>query len=136
MKKRTTVAATSAVLILLWTYAAASKFIDYDQSRREMLNQIFPRSVSEVLAWAVPSIELVVATLLLLPKTLKTGLYASVILLVIFTGYIGLIMVNTFGRIPCSCGGILEEMTWGQHLAFNLVLLLLTSTALALSKPS
>ncbi|WP_407637169.1 MauE/DoxX family redox-associated membrane protein [Daejeonella oryzae] len=58
------------------------------------------------------------------------GLNFSLFLLIQFTIYIILIMLNVFGRIPCSCGGILEEMSWGQHLVFNLFFLLLTIIAI------
>ncbi|MGB4401179.1 MAG: MauE/DoxX family redox-associated membrane protein [Daejeonella sp.] len=49
------------LLILLWTYAAASKLADYETSRGEMLNQALPEWLEENLVWGVPMIELFAA---------------------------------------------------------------------------
>jgi len=32
-------------------------------------------------------------------------------------------MLKVFDRIPCSCGGIIAKLSWGQHLVFNLIFL-------------
>ncbi|MEO8794260.1 MAG: MauE/DoxX family redox-associated membrane protein [Daejeonella sp.] len=125
-KSDTTTSIIRAALILLWTYAAMSKLLDYNQSRTRMLEQVFPVSVSEILVWVVPVAELITAALLLFKKTRLSGLNASLFLLLQFTSYIILVMSGLFGRISCYCGGILEKMTWGQHLYFNLVFLTLT----------
>jgi putative oxidoreductase len=118
------------MLILMWSYAAASKLLDFETSRSQMLNQVFPHFIGNILVWAVPLAELITAGLLLFIKTRTAGFYVSLILLLQFTIYISLLMLNVFGRIPCSCGGILEKMSWGQHLVFNLVFILLTLIAL------
>ena len=120
----------SSLLILLWTYAALSKLIDFGHTRTQMLNQVFPASIAETLVWMVPASELAAACLLLLPKTRKAGLYLSLFLLLQFTLYIILVMTNIFGRVPCSCGGVISSMSWGQHLIFNLFFLALTLVAI------
>jgi putative oxidoreductase len=119
-----------SLLIFLWVYAALSKLINFEQSRNQMLQQVFPAGLSELLAWAVPVVELSTAGLLIFKKTQRAGLYISLFLLLHFTIYICVVMLNVFGRIPCSCGGILEKMSWGQHLVFNLFFLFLTLIAL------
>lgn len=98
-----------------------------------MLNQVFSKSIANILVWAVPFIELLAGGLLIFLKTRLAGLYASLLLLMSFTVYIGLVMINVFGRIPCSCGGILNHLNWEQHLTFNLAFMLLTSTAILFS---
>lgn len=115
----------SCMLILLWVYAAVSKLISYEQSRMQMMNQVFPASINGVLLWAVPFTELLISGLLLFPGTRKVGLFLSAILLFLFSGYVLLVMLNVFGRIPCSCGGVISKLNWEQHLVFNLVFLLL-----------
>jgi putative oxidoreductase len=130
MNKGKIISTISFLLILLWVYAAASKLINFDQSRTQMLEQVFPAGFSEILAYAVPLAELGTSALLIFPKTSTAGLNASLFLLIQFTIYIGLVMLNAFGQIPCSCGGIMEKMSWGQHLVFNLFFLFLTLIAL------
>jgi len=52
------------------------------------------------------------------------GLYASFSLMVMFTAYI--IAITKFSDyIPCSCGGVLQNMSWNQHLIFNIGFILL-----------
>lgn len=123
----------TAALIFLWVYAAVSKLINYEQSRSQMLNQVFPVAIAKSLVWAVPFTELLISVLLSFLKTRLYGLYGSLILLISFTLYIGLVMNRVFDRIPCSCGGILNKMSWEQHLIFNIVFMILTITAILLS---
>ena len=118
------------LLILLWVYAAASKLLDYETSRSQMVSQVFPVWISHILVWAVPVVELATAGLLLISQTRRAGLYASMFLLSAFTFYIALILTGLFGPIPCSCGGVLEQLTWSQHLLFNLLFLALTLVAI------
>mgnify|MGYP001346109640 CR=1 FL=1 len=39
--------------------------------------------------------------------------------------------------VPCSCGGVLLQMSWQQHLVFNIVasLLALAGITLSVTKP-
>jgi len=123
----------TCLLILLWVYAAMSKLLNYEQSRSQMLNQVFTQTTAKLLVWAVPFTELLLGVLLSFLKTRLIGLYGSLVMLVGFTIYIGLVMNNTFGRIPCSCGGVLNKMNWEQHLVFNIVFVILTISAILLS---
>ncbi|MDO3641253.1 MauE/DoxX family redox-associated membrane protein [Mucilaginibacter sp. L3T2-6] len=109
----------SAALVLLYAYAAGSKLADVAAFRRELHRQPFPPGVADVLLYLLPAAELAVAALLLFGRTLRTGLQASLVLLVLFTGYILLAMLGYWEQVPCSCGGIISHLTWGQHLAFN-----------------
>lgn len=118
------------LLIVLWVYAAISKLIDFDQNRNAMLQQVFPVFIAEILAWAVPLTELAAASLLVASTTRVAGLYISFSLLLLFSIYILTVVIGYFGRVPCSCGGILEEMSWGQHLAFNILFIFLNFLAL------
>ena len=116
----------TTLLIILWVYASVSKLIDFERTQSEMLNQVFPIYIAYILAGAVPAGELITAVLLLFEKTRFMGLIASAILLISFTVYIVLVLNKVFGWIPCSCGGILNQLGWGQHLAFNIGFIFLT----------
>jgi len=118
------------LLIILWVYASISKLFDYEASRTEMLGQVFPAAFSEFLVWAVPFTELSAAGLLIVSQTRKIGLYLSLLMLFGFSVYIITVLLNVFGRIPCSCGGILERMSWTEHLLFNVFFIVLTLIAL------
>lgn len=133
MKKEIMIKAVSFLLIFLWTYAAASKLINYGQSRGQMMNQVFPVFISKFLVWSVPVTELLLVALLISRRWRVPGLLFSCLLLVLFTLYILLVMSNAFGRIPCSCGGIISKLSWGQHLIFNLVFLILALAGFIMS---
>jgi hypothetical protein len=48
-----------------------------------------------------------------------------------FTGYI--IAITRFSdNVPCSCGGVLQTMSWNQHMVFNIVFILLALTGVFL----
>lgn len=110
----------SLLLIILWSYAAVSKLSNMEKSRMEMLNQVFPAWMAEVLVWLVPLVELALAGLLLFRRTRGRALLGSFLLLIAFSAYVGLLMTGIFGRVPCSCGGILRAMPYEAHLVFNL----------------
>lgn len=46
-----------------------------------------------------------------------------------FTTYIYVIL-NYSSFTPCSCGGVLEKMSWTEHLLFNIVFILLSGLAI------
>ncbi len=120
------------LLILLWTYAAASKLADYETSRGEMLNQALPQWLEEILVWGIPMIELFTAGLLTFRKTRFYGTVISLFLLIIFTGYIAMVKLNYFDYVPCSCGGVIGSLSWEQHFVFNLFFVVLAATGLVL----
>jgi hypothetical protein len=72
------------------------------------------------LAILVPAVELGLVISLIIPRTRLLGLYGCFCLMVMFTTYI--IIILRFSQfIPCSCGGILQNMSWAEHLVFNVV---------------
>ncbi|SFH05190.1 MauE/DoxX family redox-associated membrane protein [Pedobacter insulae] len=132
MKKETILKFISGLIAALFFYAAFSKLIDYDKSVGEMRNQIFSATIANLLTWLIPTIEVTLTFLLLFPNTRKIALWASLFLLSAFTLYIGVVMTGVFGRIPCSCGGILKNMSYGTHLIFNLFFVSLAVLGLAI----
>jgi len=115
------------LLILLWAYAASSKLMDFRMFELEMHRQVLFPFVKKLLAYLLPSAEIIIVFLLLFKSSYITGLYLSLIMLLAFTIYTGLAVVNAFGEIPCSCGGILNKMGWRSHFIFNIIFLLLTA---------
>ena len=110
----------SLPLIMLFAYTASSKVQAPDAFYKALLNQPLPPALSSQLVWALPLLELGAAGLLLYPPFRRWGFALSSLLLLGFTGYILLILLNAFGYVPCACGGILEQLSWEQHLLVNL----------------
>ena len=132
MKKENILKTICGLVAALFFYAALSKLTDYDKSVGEMRNQIFSATIANALTWLIPTIEIMLTLLLLFPNTRKIALWASLLLLTAFTLYIAIVMTGVFGRIPCSCGGILKNMGYGMHLIFNLFFVLLALLGLAI----
>lgn len=120
--------------ILLFTYAATSKVLDFQNFRIQLGQSPLLSAFADSTAIAVPAVEGVLVFLLLFRKSRMIGLYGSFALMTMFTAYI-VIILNFSSFTPCSCGGILEKMSWTQHLVFNIVFVLLSGMAIALSTP-
>lgn len=108
-----------ALFILLFTYAAASKMLAADRFRGQLHLQPFSPALADLLVYALPFSELTAVFLLFFTPTRKYGLILATAMMAVFTGYISLIMLHYWGKTPCSCGGILQNMSWTTHLVFN-----------------
>ena len=124
----------AALLAGLFAYAALSKLLNYGQSRREMLNQVFPSEMALTLTWLIPILELLLTAMLLRAGIRKLSFLFSLVLLSMFSIYIAVSMNGVFGRIPCSCGGLLGQMSYGIHLVFNLFFILISWLGLMASQ--
>lgn len=123
------------LLILLFTYAASSKLLDIERFRAQLYLQPFSQGLSDLLVYTLPAIEIITALMLCLERFRLAGLLLTVALMAIFTGYISMALLHYWGNVPCSCGGILEHMSWSVHLAFNWAFLIAGITAIALHMP-
>ncbi|WP_186758552.1 MauE/DoxX family redox-associated membrane protein [Echinicola salinicaeni] len=107
------------IFILLWTYTGLEKLINWEATYKAFHNQPFPPELTEILAYSIPVTELLLVLILLIPQSRKLGLLLSTLLMTVFTTYIGLVWVGAFPRIPCTCAGFIESMSWEGHLIFN-----------------
>lgn len=130
--KKTIIEVISLLLVILWVYAGLSKLLDYETSRFQLGRSPFLEHFAGIVAWAIPVSEILVAIGLLIPRTRLASLYASFALMLMFTGYIYLILNHSY-YIPCSCGGVLSGMDWYTHLWFNIGFTTLALTAIILS---
>jgi putative oxidoreductase len=112
-----------SLLILLFVYAGGSKFADFDLFRSQMSNQPFPHWAGGILVYLVPVSEIVTAVLLFFDKTARRGLAWSAGIMLAFSIYTAIVLMHFFHYIPCSCGGVIQKLSWPQHLVFNLFFL-------------
>jgi hypothetical protein len=106
--------------VLLFVYAGSSKLIATDKFLAQIRNAPYIGPYAPVVVYAIPILEWVIALLLLWPRTRLWGFRLFTGLMVVFTVYIGLI-ITVAPHIPCSCGGVLEQLGWGDHLVLNLI---------------
>jgi hypothetical protein len=121
------------ICVFLFVYTAYSKLMDHDRFLKG-LTRVHPISGFAVyLSWFVPIAEITVSTLLIIPKTIRFGLYSFTALMIIFTSYI-ISMLLWAEKLPCHCGGVIEKLSWVQHVWFNLAFIAIAIFALWLSK--
>jgi len=131
MKRNLIIEIISSLLILLFVYTAISKLLDYTSFKNVLHWSPFIRGKAPIVALALPITEGLVSILLFIPRTRLWGFYSSVALMSVFTLYLAY-MINFTPKLPCSCGGVLKQMTWNQHLIFNIFFLALSATGLML----
>lgn len=118
------------LLVILFLYTAVSKFVDFKGFTNDLNNQPFPNSFTPVLRWLIPITEITIVLTQLFEKTRLLGLYASFVLMSLFTIYTALVLFHVFDYVPCSCGGVIEHLSWPQHLVFNLIFVGMTIIAI------
>ena len=122
----------SYLYVLLFVYAAISKLLDFENFHVQLSQSPLLSAFSSWIAVLVPIAELLTAILLITSRFRLWGLYFSLILMEMFTVYI-FIILHFSSFIPCSCGGVLEKMSWNVHLLFNLTFIILAVLTILLS---
>lgn len=114
----------TTLFVFLFVYTAVSKLLDFDPIKIRAGFVPVLRPYAAIIGIVVPIVELLTVLLLVSRQTQLSGLIVSLVLMVVFTGYIGW-MLFLEGELPCSCGGVISRMTWPQHFWFNVVFILL-----------
>lgn len=117
---------------MLFVYAAVSKLLDFENFQVQLGQSPLLSVYASFVSWIVPTLELLIAFLLFIPKLRDYGLYSCLCLMTMFTVYI-YIVLHYSSFVPCSCGGILEKMSWNVHLVFNIFFVGLAVLAICLS---
>lgn len=116
------------LMALVFLYAGVSKLFDLNKFNYQLAKSpLIPYGYSENVGWTVILIELVIVYLVY-KSNIKLSLFLSFTMMLFFTLYIGYLLYFSY-YIPCSCGGILGNLSWTDHLIFNSVLTLLSGWA-------
>lgn len=108
----------AALFVLLFLYTAIIKLQLIDIFIFTIQYNPILKPYAYVVGWLVPITELLISLALIIPITRRAAVVSATLLMVIFTAYVGY-MLATFSSLPCSCGGIIETMSWKDHLFFN-----------------
>jgi len=106
------------LLVVLFIYAAVIKVLEFSKFTVQVSQSPILRPVAQIVPFLVPASEVVISIMLITTRWKLIGLYAAYALMLAFTLYI-IAVLNFSEYVPCSCGGVLENMTWTQHLIFN-----------------
>lgn len=133
MKKESAIRIFSSLLILLFTYAGLSKLTEHAVFSAQLRDFPIPGSYANFLSLFIPITELLTACLLFFASTHLYGLYASLVLLLLFTGFLTFMLLFD-KNLPCSCGGIISRLSWKQHIVFNLIFIIISITGIVLRR--
>lgn len=113
---------SAMLLVLLFGYAAASKFAEYQRFVDQMQLAPLPlmKTMAPFLGWVVPLSEIVIVILLFSERHRNKALLLSFLLLLAFQIYIAVMLLSGLD-LPCTCGGLISKLQWRQHLVFNAV---------------
>src|SRR5690606_31435074 len=112
--------------IILFVYAAVSKLTDFENFQVQIAQSPLLSAFATPIANGVVLGELAIALMLCFSKSRTLGLYLFLGFMTAFTVYIFLIL-NYSPFVPCSCGGVLEDLGWWEHLWFNIIITLLAT---------
>jgi len=132
MKRDSIIDICVVLLLALFAYAGVVKLLD-DRFIASINETPILSSHAKLYTILIPGSELFVCLLLLIPRTKLLGLYGSLILMLLFTGYIGSFLLFPAKR-PCVCGGILSQMGWTEHFIFNIMFTLIALTGVILER--
>lgn len=132
-KRNLAIEIISSLLILLFVYTAISKLMVLSTFEYTLTKSPLLEWAAGPLSVGVPVLELIIAVLLLVPRTRLTGLYLYTGLMLMFTLWIGYLLTIASHR-PCSCGGVLKYLTWKEHFFFNLGVTGLAIVAIVLER--
>lgn len=124
-----------ALMVLLFAYTSVSKIVEHDTFQFQLSRAPYIGLMAEFVSLALPLLEIAVVVLLVWKKTRLIGLWASLLMMLLFTGYVGLMLLSGL-HLPCTCGGVIQKLSWPQHLVFNMVFTIVAIAGIVLTKRS
>lgn len=123
----------AALFIFLFAYTAINKLVKLDEFKHVLSNADYIGKNAGFVSWSIILAEWVAVLLLIYVPIRWLGFYLTFLLMTLFTGYI-LLMLLTSSHLPCSCGGIISQLSWWQHLFLNIFLTIVTVIAIIIEK--
>ena len=133
MKKAIIIEIISILFILLFLYTGISKLMEYVVFKEQIASSPILKPIASWIAWMLPLSEFIVVLLLFVPALRLKGLYMSLVMMILFTGYV-IAILNFSKELPCSCGGIMELLSWKQHLLLNSLFVALAIAGIIVQK--
>ena len=116
----------------MFIYASVSKYLPFYVFVSDMHKQPFPSWFSTGLAYALPPFEMLIVLSFIPEKTRMLGLKTAFIVMSLFTLYAAVIYFRIYPVRPCSCGGAIRYLSWGQHFLSNLFFTVISFCAVKL----
>ncbi|WP_316789663.1 MauE/DoxX family redox-associated membrane protein [Pedobacter frigoris] len=118
-----------ALFVVLWFYTGLNKIVDYNNFKSQLGKSPFVEHFAALISWIIPIGEMLIGVMLVYRRTMLLGLHLSFALMLLFTGYVWMMLSYAYD-LPCSCGGVLAQLSWEDHLWFNSAFVLLSVIAI------
>jgi hypothetical protein len=126
----------SGILIFIFIYSSLQKIIDFENFTSIISKSpLIPTGISKQIGFIVIVIEILIVFLFFIKRFRLAAFLLSFFLLILFEGYI-ILMVLYSPYLPCSCGGFIEQLSWTQHIFFNLALMVLSIAGYLIGNPN
>lgn len=114
------------LLASLFIYAGVYKIVDISLFKSQLYQSpLIPAFLVPYIGVLFPLLEILLSIFLIFYKRVEyTLLWLSFSIMLFFTFYL-LMLYNLYDKPPCSCGGILNDMTYSTHIIFNIIFSLL-----------
>jgi len=123
----------ASLFIFLFTYTGITKSHKFELFSYVLSKSSLIGGNAKLVAWSILISESAAILLLIISPLRYYGFMTCAALMALFTGYI-LSMLMTQSTLPCSCGGILNKLSWKDHLYLNFILTVLAVVGLFLEK--
>lgn len=106
----------------IYFFSGVDKLLNFEKFVIQFARSPFAPSVflTEFSVFII-TIEILLCLMLFVEKLNKLALFGFFLLSSLFTVYIFLMLIYS-PHLPCSCGGIVEFLSWEQHLYLNIFL--------------
>jgi uncharacterized membrane protein YhaH (DUF805 family) len=125
----------SLILVLLFAYTAANKLYNHDRFVFQL--QLVPVHLVQIsaayLSFTAPVAELALAIALCIKRYHFIALASSLALLLLFEIYLS-VLVLTNKILPCSCAGVIPNLSWDEQIIFNAFLICITCYGVLIAK--
>ncbi|MBL1408686.1 MauE/DoxX family redox-associated membrane protein [Sphingobacterium faecale] len=122
--KRIIVQLIALLFLLLFAYTAMVKWGDFSNFVKGLERYTPFKPYAGHIAQLVIGSEVIISLLLLFARTRLLGLYASLLIMLAFTGALYYIIYGLQSSY-CNCGGFIDILSASQHLWFNWTLIVL-----------
>ena len=127
MKRNIFVESVIIIFMILFFYTAIHKLMVIPTLTYVLTKYPLIKYSPVLFAWALPIYELIIVGFLFFNRSV--GLRLSAFTMFCFSAYVAYMYIFV-PKLPCTCGGLIQQLNWPQHLAMNLALLLLAIIAI------
>lgn len=132
--KTTVIAFVILINFVVYFYSGVDKLIHFNEFVLNFSKSPFaPSDLINELSFCVVGIELGICFLCFFNKFQKLACLLFMIMSYVFSGYV-LLMITYSPYLPCSCGGLIDFLTWNEHLALNISLTTISGYATIISE--